>query len=1081
MASRNKRNTTKYTIPTDTSYLSDPIPDFVVDWGHDARRPEKLPEFYDTRIEPAHIYVFPRHPDSGQEGDFYVVSKACTHCKRLRQRCNRGRPYCDRCYSTRHPCVPHASGWDELPRPKGDRPRLAKIDGVKKVGPVPKNAEPGPSVTIGGKTLRARQGGESESASTSKSTGRPRRSDKQPLKVKKREPSPAIIPPPTRGRTSSGKQPVRVKKREPSPAIIPPAKRVRTPVTSPKRKEKLMSKDKPKPKPPPKEKAKVSEKVTLQKEKKKGKEKEKVKQERNSPEAVDVPFIIPEPTWRVVKPLLSTGHQSSGTPTVTPPAPPRIWATSKDELLQVLPELTREQNGVSWMNTETPVMFLEGEAGPNDTWNGSRIIKLEMVREYTPPSRLSMADLDARASNNSQLPIKLRYDPTTSRLVFIPTAANQPESASTSRPSVRNSQHPNMPLQQPSVSVSAASSSFVPKKEPTILSLSNFSQPSTSNHSYNRHYFDPFAPPPYSLTNPDQPSCRMSQQFATLEQTQPTLRGSGQAKVSSAVSWTKSIPGISGIADDGAFIVDDDYSDDDDSDIELLGLTEPQSFARTVPIIKSESLDTDTHHFLSHGHLRHPPTSVSAGVTFNSDQPGSKTMGKDDLPDKPPPEIEVIIGCHESKIPISMVVCRDWSLLPFALPDEYGCVFLGFFMVKSYEKSTVEKSSMARDDEPIASAQVRWSFTFEWIPGKECSPDKTILPPWWIPQNDISSQPAPDSEDAQRFSLLPDHLIVNNDGKIGTVAEVGMRKGWYCPRCGKLNVQKHLCFQKCSKCSTGNGASPVGVSYVRNPYNVAPVSFPWDRYPLIVKMFAKGEPNKYRIFCYVVKDAVYVKHFFTCNESSVQAPANILFHDIQRSVELVWQGVNTSLAAGPYFNCIIGQGHGPTARALTWGDVPKALTSARELMQRTVRENGEANFTVLGMTIIAWHSAGTRRSPLPIQAKSHNSLVFFCLGADIELTLIPKSGFPISSGQSPQSASAIGGPVTKREEEDVPLAVRHGPLREVASANPHSRSQNKPGEAINITMVHGDMLRLAGDEFDWSLRRTGMGILLIGM
>lgn len=121
---------------------SKPLPDYTRSWGDQLRRPTKLPDHYDTRIDPNHIFLFAVHPVTGIERDFYVTPKPCEYCARIRQVCSRSRPSCQRCTISGDPDrVCHVEdGWVKLPGPKCEKPKLQKR----------------PMVRLGGKTVGTR-------------------------------------------------------------------------------------------------------------------------------------------------------------------------------------------------------------------------------------------------------------------------------------------------------------------------------------------------------------------------------------------------------------------------------------------------------------------------------------------------------------------------------------------------------------------------------------------------------------------------------------------------------------------------------------------------------------------------------------------------------------------------------------------------------------------------------------------------------------------------------------------------------------------------------------------------------------
>ncbi len=105
-----------------------------------------------------------------------------------------------------------------------------------------------------------------------------------------------------------------------------------------------------------------------------------------------------------------------------------------------------------------------------------------------------------------------------------------------------------------------------------------------------------------------------------------------------------------------------------------------------------------------------------------------------------------------------------------------------------------------------------------------------------------------------------------------------------------------------------------------------------------------------------------------------------------------------------------------------------------------------------------------------------------CLGADVELSLTPackpqpmEIDATVSSKPSAVSAQMLDDLIPldpmDSDEEDIPLSVAR--LRVIspfsaspASAAPVSNAKRKKDSDILITLVHGDMLVLRGDEFE---------------
>lgn len=113
----------------------DPLPEYTQTWPS-IRRPSELPANFDRRIDPAHIFVFVKHPISGIEKEYYVTSKPCSYCTKVRQVCSRTRPLCRRCSVSGDPhrVCEVEDGWVKLPGPRCSKPKLKAAGGGNKDG-----------------------------------------------------------------------------------------------------------------------------------------------------------------------------------------------------------------------------------------------------------------------------------------------------------------------------------------------------------------------------------------------------------------------------------------------------------------------------------------------------------------------------------------------------------------------------------------------------------------------------------------------------------------------------------------------------------------------------------------------------------------------------------------------------------------------------------------------------------------------------------------------------------------------------------------------------------------------------------
>ncbi|KAI0766094.1 hypothetical protein BD413DRAFT_154795 [Trametes elegans] len=515
---------------------------------------------------------------------------------------------------------------------------------------------------------------------------------------------------------------------------------------------------------------------------------------------------------------------------------------------------------------------------------------------------------------------------------------------------------------------------------------------------------------------------------------------------------------------------------------------------------------------------RGSPLSTSSGpvVAFTPVANNQLTSApSSEIRSRAPPEIEALLSSHTTRIPVSIVLCRTATLSPFLLPDNQGCVFLGFFMVADVQIGVKGTSLevVEGQDRPttLTRSQNTWRFRFEWVPGGE-DLNATTTPsskPWWVdPAIDARRMTGADSEEAgtpllHPYTLLPLPFLATPAQSVCSDADVKAPRGWHCTSCGRLNLQQNLCYQRCGSCLTPNGLPAIPVEYVRQVRGTDPIAFPWDRYPASVACTSADAPEGLRRFSYAIDADVVVHHLFTRNRPEVQAEPTRLFSDLQTAVEVPAESGTARFTsnAGAYYSCRFGAA--PPARTASqhnqrpFADIPEAVRRAGELMIRRAQLHSawaSANPTIDCVDVCAWRTAGGKKGcKLAAEAAP---VVVLCLGADVELTFFHHQ----STAADRMAPSAVGGappdmdeiPIDVLEEsvdeslsalvQGGSIGAETGPSRKAPNVNGQgTRSRAKSAkEVLMVTLVHGDMLVVSGDVLEYSIKRTGMSIVLFG-
>ncbi|KAI0741332.1 hypothetical protein C8Q80DRAFT_129408 [Daedaleopsis nitida] len=465
-----------------------------------------------------------------------------------------------------------------------------------------------------------------------------------------------------------------------------------------------------------------------------------------------------------------------------------------------------------------------------------------------------------------------------------------------------------------------------------------------------------------------------------------------------------------------------------------------------------------------------------------------------------PPEILALLHARESKVPVSVILCRGAGLSPFALPEWCGCAYLGFFFLTQLNIETIE---LTEDDaKGLAVYGTRhWTFAFEWTPGGEdphaSSTTKPV--PWWIKDSEASDdnrsayaeerrkRPVGGTPLRHAFTLLPSHLI-EPTSQFGASVQ-----GWYCTKCCRINAQRNLCLQRCASCSTSNGLAPMEVEYARDVRGTDPTTFPMDKCDECVRRSMSDAPDGLRDFTYALSDTdtALVHHLFTRNHAHLQAVPTQLFHDIQAQVEMLGtQSLGIGRNGGQTVYSIEYASSSPSkfgnakakgkGKESAWpSDAPECVSRARDLMLRRGQlPKFASDLSIDHLTITAWRRSGNKKG-CKLSAR-HAPVIILALGADVDLSFSRVSETGVTTAKQTGRASVPKGKSARRgvsedmavdgEDAPEPTSLDGGPARKRA------RTAKSKDDILVVTLFHGDMLVVEGGVFEYSMKRSGMNM-----
>ncbi|KAF8888100.1 hypothetical protein BD779DRAFT_1525594 [Infundibulicybe gibba] len=841
------------------------------------------------------------------------------------------------------------------------------------------------------------------------------------------------------------------------------------------------------------------------------------------------------PQWTFTPPAANIPG-SSCSPTL-PPSRPRIWASHRPELLSTLPELAGSScvHGVSWLLSPAPLILLEGQTAWGDVSSDGLTMDIIMARDFecctadivqrTPPSAEDDAkapitaptgpEVHLRGSERSSTPGR-RFDHTTPLRDGRATdmrSASQP--LFTCRPLAPAHELRNFTIpgggQQPApvadgieLGHHTSGEDISPPviyggHEPGVIPSSWFSPSSINNPQPSgilagtSHIVGPMLCPEFDDSFSMKTDCRPLPPIGKVE-TPPGHSDSG-----------------------GSISV---------CQLQEVSTTHPHPVVPSMP--HQEPPTTPSHPKRRRGVSETDDKSIANSASVDCNTPALDQAVSDGdrfekkVPAPIPPEIQTILDTYIHGLPIVIIANREhlppqWNM---RLPEEYAYVYLGYYQViRVWEEIGEVGFSKFREPElGIISGHVDWRFRCRWISGGEdwVGRENKHMSPWWIERSHTTAVPPNVTDSDQESSphyrtcrtkspnypnrhklfgtvyhpLIPLHLIA----PYGTnTPDTAFPRGWYCDTCGKINFQVMLRHRNCSSsfCRTKPPSLgfALGLATVRDPQDSLILFSPHNTYPPgVVETTTKWDDGSSTI-TYTAPTAnvpLTVQHIFTCNIPILQEEPSGLFQAIQTDIKLS----RSSGDASPYFACSVGLKKVVDGVVYSWRSAPRCLNDVRDFLHFRGHAYGEKDQTVSfinSLQIFAWVTSGTRRGTDLLDAKNHCVLIL-CLGGNTVLTVIPQSTLNKTEEQAPDPNSLNSMDIDDVGDEGLegfangPSGTSDEPSLTPVSTVPKKAAAGKRTErpAFSLGLVHGDSVVLHGDAFEYSIKRSGTGMLLFG-
>ncbi|KAJ8691608.1 hypothetical protein PTI98_011165 [Pleurotus ostreatus] len=795
--------------------------------------------------------------------------------------------------------------------------------------------------------------------------------------------------------------------------------------------------------------------------------------------------------WKVVTPPKSSEDKDRGLHNATveysdnnPELRPRVWASCREDLVHVIPELSKPTNGLSWKSLESPIMLLEDQVSV--TWSAESqnmmTLELSMTQEYLYPAKpLPASPRHLRVDpvlEPEDEPMTLIQDNNEDQddlSEALATAEEITQSQEVSDEELPLLQHPDHSpkAQTPEISLSKAEDTPL-----GITMLVKNSMPSTIPTSF-----------------PSEPSSQMIANGVANDRQALTGPHQGIGASVNAPSKEDSAAARAITKQTTSGLLSTPYP----VHLEYQAIAgEPADNQQQAPAPPPQVMETSVN-----SPKQDIPTPVGAMTESYmselppapSPDPKSQVIVEGSANNQPipaglPQDIEILVNAYIRGIPVVLVAPRE--KLPIVLSQDYGWVILGFYQVTAVTEEFIPQETPVKGR---STTRFNWRFRLKWSPGGEyLLSDNTdaVLRPWW--RNDshplqhevittVSSEHYQKRRDehttaypqfgdvGQKYNCLIPLYLLHMPGQVDD--DANFPSGWFCMDCGRLNPQVYfrhrICLSRACKDKPLGRGYALELQKIRQPQDAMPFATPLQCPPLTPLHVDDSGTTTYD-YSSVLSVPILIKHIFTHNRSSLQQDATRVFRDIQTDILLEQGSLDYA-----HFSYVVGADFlGMGVKKLYWSEASGTVTSEAERLSRLAEQRGDFRVSRFSpdVTVIAWPSAGTTKQTQVLKARE-NAICVQCLGSSALISLCalptPETSASIKEIDS-TTRSKVSTRKGKSKQDDTT-----GSLVQASFRSPPEEKEKQ----MSVSLVHGDILVIWGHDVELKVKRNHATTILM--